>query len=198
MVTTIIFIIIVISVISVNILKRQEDEEYDERMEQEERNSAPDTFGLMFNTLSQLGCQPEAYQDGKLSVKFQGENFYMEFGGAYARVWDPFWAGVKADDPDLPKIREAVNTANFNFGPTVVLTDPDDNGIIGFHSRWDIMLHPSYPENVEYVANVLNSFFVAKERVRSCFQQINGIQQEAQKHHRPVGFVTDDQDNSEE
>lgn len=158
-----------------------------EDMKQEEK---PDTIGLMFNTLNALGCQPTKNDDGTLSVSYQGENFHMEFGGMYARVWDPMWAGVKADDPDMPKIREAVNAANFNFGPTVVLTAPNDDGVIAFHSRQDIMLHPSCPDNVPFVKAVLDSFFDAKEEVRNRYQQINAQQMEAKKNHRPVGFTT--------
>lgn len=155
-----------------------------------EETQKPDTLGLMFKTLSEIGCQPCANDDGTLSVQYQGENFHMEFGGMYARVWDPMWAGVKADDPDMPKIREAVNAANFNFGPTVVLTAPNEEGIIGFHSRRDIMLHPACPDNVSFVKAVLDSFFDAKEQVRNNFQQINAKQMETQKNRRPVGFTT--------
>lgn len=161
-----------------------------EEMKQEQEVVKPDTLALMLNTLNQLGCQPQANEDGTLSVQYQGENFHMEFGGMYARVWDPMWAGIKADDPDMPKIREAVNAANFNFGPTVVLTAPNDEGIIGFHSRRDIMLHPACPDNVPFVKAVLDSFFDAKEEVRNKFQQINAKQMEAQKNRRPVGFTT--------
>lgn len=150
----------------------------------------PDTLGLMFRTLSNLGCQPTKNDDGTISVSYQGENFHMEFGGMYARVWDPMWAGIKADDPDMPKIREAVNAANFGFGPTVVLTAPNDEGIIGFHSRRDIMLHPACPDNELFVKAVLDSFFDAKEQVRNNFQQINAKQMETQKDRRPVGFAT--------
>ena len=161
-----------------------------EEMKQEKEVVKPDTLGLMLNTLNQLGCQPTANEDGTISVQYQGENFHMEFGGMYARVWDPMWAGVKADDPDMPKIREAVNVDNFNFGPTVVLTAPNDEGVIGFHSRRDIMLHPACPDNVPFVKAVLDSFFDAKEQVRNSFQQINAKQMEAQKNRRPVGFTT--------
>lgn len=161
----------------------------------EEQENKPDTLGLMFRTLSNLGCQPTKNEDGTLSVSYQGENFHMEFGGMYARVWDPMWAGVKADDPDMPKIREAVNSANFNFGPTVVLTAPNDEGIIGFHSRRDIMLHPACPDNELFVKAVLESFFDAKEQVRSNFQQINAQQMEARKNRRPVGFTTNTDSN---
>lgn len=161
-----------------------------EEVYQEQNAEKPDTLGLMFDILNQLGCQPHANEDGSLSVQYQGENFHMEFGGMYARVWDPMWAGVKADDPDMPKIREAVNAANFNFGPTVVMTAPNEEGVIGFHSRRDIMLHPACPDNVPFVKAVLDSFFDAKEQVRNSFQQINAKQMEAQKNRRPVGFKT--------
>ena len=161
-----------------------------EQMKQDNDTPKPDTQRLMFNTLSQLGCQPTANDDGTISVQYQGENFHMEFGGMYARVWDPLWAGIKADDPELPKVREAINAANYNFGPTVVLTAPDEEGVIGFHSRRDIMLHPACPDNVPFVKAVLDSFFDAKEQVRSNFQQINAKQMEQQKNRRPVGFTT--------
>lgn len=154
-----------------------------------ETRKEPDTLGLMLMTLSNLGCQPTKNDDGTLSVSYQGENFHMEFGGMYARVWDPMWAGVKADDPDLPKIREAVNAANFSFGPTVVLTAPNEEGVIGFHSRRDIMLHPACPDNEPFVKAVLDSFFDTKEQVRSSFQQINSQQQQEKKPRRPVGFT---------
>lgn len=166
----------------------------DEEMKQEQEVVKPDTLGLMFKTLSNLGCQPTANEDGTISVQYQGENFHIEFGGMYARVWDPMWAGVKSDDPDMPKIREAVNAANFNFGPTVVLTAPNDEGVIGFHSRRDIMLHPACPDNVPFVKAVLDSFFDAKEQVRNSFQQINAKQMEVQKNRRPVGFTTTNQE----
>lgn len=169
--------------------QQMREESMKEERYKEDRKE-PDTLGLMFSTLNQLGCQPTANDDGTLSVQYQGENFHMEFGGMYARVWDPMWAGVKEDDPDMPKIREAVNAANFNFGPTVVLTVPNDEGVIGFHSHRDIMLHPACPDNVPFVKAVLDSFFDAKEQVRNSFQQINAKQMEAQKNRRPVGFTT--------
>lgn len=177
---------------SANDSDEQTQQDTIDSMKQEQNQ--PDTLGLMFRTLSNLGCQPTKNEDGTLSVSYQGENFHMEFGGMYARVWDPMWAGVKADDPDMPKIREAVNAANFNFGPTVVLTAPNDEGVIGFHSRRDIMLHPACPDNVPFVKAVLDSFFDAKEQVRNSFQQINAKQMESQKNRRPVGFTINNQE----
>ncbi|MBD5379312.1 MAG: hypothetical protein HDR74_05375 [Bacteroides sp.] len=132
----------------------------------------PDTLGLMFNSLQQFGCQPTVKSKGSLSVQYQGVNFQIDFIGMYARVWELMWASIKADDPDLPKIREAVNTANFNSLPTVVITTPDEDGYIGLHSRCYLMLHPANPDNAHYVEGVLLTFFSVKEEVRENFQQI--------------------------
>lgn len=149
-----------------------------------------DTRGLMISTLSSIGCQPTANDDGSVSVQYQGENFHMEFGGIYARVWDPMWASVRMDDPNLPKIREAMNATNFNFGPTVVMTRPDDNGVIRLHSRRDIMLHPACPNNDHFVKAVLDSFFSTKDQLRNLYQQLNATQQTTvQSPRRPVGFT---------
>ena len=77
-----------------------------------------------------------------------------------------------------------------NFGPTVVMSALEDDDIIGLHSHRDIMLHPACPDNEPFVKAVLDSFFNAKEQVRSNFQQINAKQMETQKNRRPVGFTT--------
>lgn len=146
---------------------------------------------IAISCLTELGCQPEVYKDGSVGVSYQGENFHLEFGGRYVRIWDPMWAGIKGADPDMPKIKEAVNATNFNFGPTVVMTAPDEDGDIGLHSRRDIMLHPACPDNVIFLKAVLDSFFDTKEHVRRHYQQINSQQQQEKKPRRPVGFTTD-------
>lgn len=198
MLVSIIGTIIVAGIVIQHFLRLKEQKE--ERIEEEKRlkNENPDTLGLMFTTLSNIGCQPTKNDDGSLSVQYQGENFHMEFAGRYARVWDPMWAGVKADDPDLPKIREAVNSANFSFGPTVVLTAPDRDGVIGIHSRRDIMLHPACPENELFVRAVLDSFFNAKESVHTNFQKLCNCQTNTQTKRRPVGFTADMSNNQTE
>ena len=178
------------TIISMHESAHESAEQAYQHMENQKEQNQPDTLDLMFKTLNNLGCQPTKNDDGTLTVSYQGENFHMEFGGMYARVWDTMCAGIKADDPDMPKIREAVNATNFNFGPTVVLTAPDDEGVVGFHSRRDIMLHPACPDNEPFVKAVLDSFFDAKEQVRSNFQQINAEQMEMKKKRRPIGFAT--------
>ena len=153
-------------------------------------NPKHNTQQLMVSTLTQIGCQPTVNEDDTVAVTYQGEHFHIDFGGLYAQIWDLGWAGVSVNDPELPKIREAVNHTNFDFGPTVVMTNPDDKGTMYFHSRLGILLHPDIPEIDNYLRSNLDMFFRAKEAVRQNFQQIIVEQQKAREGRRPVGFTT--------
>lgn len=148
------------------------------------------TQQLMVSTLTQIGCQPTVNEDDTVAVTYQGEHFHIDFGGLYAQIWDLGWAGVSVNDPELPKIREAVNHTNFDFGPTVVMTIPDDKGTVYFHSRLGILLHPGIPDINNYLRSNLDMFFRAKEAVRLNFQQITVEQKKASEKRRPVGFTS--------
>lgn len=153
-------------------------------------NPEHNTQQLMLSTLTQIGCQPTVNEDDTVAVTYQGEHFYIEFGGHYAQIWDLGWARVNENDPELPKIREAVNHTNFSFGPTVVLTNPDDTGTMYFHSRLGIPLYPDIPEIGNFLRSNLDLFFRAKESVRQNFQQIAIEQQKAREDRRPIGFAS--------
>ncbi len=98
-------------------------------------------------------------------LSFYGGNFRLEFHGRYLRIWEPVWAVMKADDPDLQRIQEAVNAVNFQFGPTVIMTKPDKDGIIGFFSRRDLLLLPHAPSNDEILDEAFKSFYLVKKLV---------------------------------
>ena len=147
----------------------------------------PDTTQLIIETLKGIGCQPDIGKDGAISVAYQGENFIMQPNGKYVRIWDPSWSSIRVDDPNLPMLKEAVNEANYSFGPTILLGTPDDE-MVCLHSRLDIILLPELPNIGAYVGAMLDSFFQAKENVRDKFQELNAKQEAAQKKRRPVGF----------
>lgn len=147
------------------------------------------TAEFMHDILVKLGCNPRKNSDGSLFVKYQGETFHIMFDRFYVRVWDPLWAEVRVDDPNLPLIREAVNTTNYSFGPTVVLSDPSDEGVINLHSRRDIMLHPAVPGAESFVSAVLESFFDIKRTMREHCSTLIAEQTGVAKKRRPVGFA---------
>ena len=148
---------------------------------------------VMHSILKEIGCKTKEESDGTLYALYKGETFQMMFRKTYAQIWDPTWSSIEADDPELPKLREAINLANFSSGPTVVMSPPDEKGVINLHSRLDIMLHPACPDNAIFVQAALESFFSIKDRVRNKVQEIDAQQQEAPKKHRPIGFTTESQ-----
>lgn len=152
------------------------------------------TFLLMYEALCNLGCQPIVNADNTISVSCQGENFMMEFYGMYVRIWDLPWSQLKANNPALPDLMEAVNAANFNFGPTIVMTKPDDEGTICILSRRDIMLHPACPENTLYIQAVLDSFFSAKEEFFKEFHNAIYGKTGQQEARNPFGFAPAEED----
>lgn len=153
-------------------------------------DSRPDTAANMLRALRGIGCQPvpEEDEEDAMNVQYQGEKFYIECGGPYARIWDPAWAQIKTDDPEYPIVREAINATNFSFGPTVVMTRPNDEGIVTIHSRRDIMLHPALPEHEQYVKAVLDSFFEIKGVLRQRLQDLRTSQTNATIPANPGGF----------
>ena len=159
-----------------------------------------DTPHLMHNVLTNIGCQPQFNDDSTLSVKYQGDNFLIEFCGKYARIWDTWWASSNINDPEFPMLKEAVNKANLGFGPTVLWGASNEEGLIGLHSRCDIMLHPLCNGNESYVEEMLGSFFNTREQVRNEFFQLKGKNPErGTKKRRPIGFnVCEGQEKKDE
>lgn len=149
-----------------------------------------DTLNLMKNILTDLGCQPKKENEKELQVSYQGENFIINIGGPYAQIWDPGWASINVNDPNFEKMKTAANISNFDFGPSIVWTSPNEEGFVTLHSKKDIIVCPQIPDTISYVRSVLDSFFEKKERMRGQFHSLINQPQQSPKQHRPVGFAT--------
>ena len=147
-----------------------------------------DTLNLMESILTAIGCQPKRENEKELQVAYQGENFIINIGGPYAQIWDPAWAQISVNDPNFEKMMTAANISNFDFGPSIVWTTPNEDGVVTIHSKRDILLCPQLEDNTSYVRSVFDSFFEKKERMRGQFNALINQQQQASKPHRPVGF----------
>lgn len=144
-----------------------ENEEEARKRRLAEKNET--TLSLMMLTLRQIGCQPEI-EDGSdnrvILVKYQGETFRIIINGFFVRVWDPAYISINKLDTNLPLVVDAVNTTNYDFGPTVVLSDPDENGDIFLHSRMDFVMEESLVNKEDYLTAILTSFFDTKKSLR--------------------------------
>ena len=150
-----------------------------------------DTLTLMESILTDLGCQRKKENEKELQVAYQGENFVINIGGPYAQIWEPAWANISIKDPNFENMKTAANISNFDFGPSIVWTSPNEEGMVTLHSKRDILLSPQLKDNRDYVRSVLDSFFEKKERMRGQFHALINQQQQSPKLHRPVGFATD-------
>lgn len=144
-----------------------------------------DIKSLMIDTLRKMGCDPKEIEGGAVAVAYQGENFCMKFGGMFVNIWDLGWCDINVNDLNLPRLRQAINLANFEFGPTIVLADPDENGIMDIHSRYGILFHPSLPNLTEYMAITFNWFFRAKNNLHINYNRLLVEDEKQQTNQNP-------------
>lgn len=142
-------------------------------MEQKQYDANVSTLILTYDILTQLGCKPKVEEDGTISMNYQDQHFIFEFVGLQINILSGAWAITRVDAPELPMIREVINMANWYNGPTVILSQPNEDGIMGLFTRRDIMLHPNCSDNVQYMASVINSFFEAQNHIREAHEKIS-------------------------
>lgn len=173
------------------LLNRDDDSEAEVDETDQQCNEAVqppfDTHGLMIKALSDLGCQPTADKEGVISVAYQGEKFKIICNGVCIRVCHAYWAAVNIYDPDLPKVRQAVNAANVCFGPTITIQFSllDDKGNLYLSSIWDIVLHPALPNIEGYAKTVLDALFELKQHMLSTiWHQAGGLHEKSSPGER--------------
>lgn len=139
--------------------------------------TTPEKENLKFiiDSLTNLGCQPKPSNTNSeffIKFKYQGEDFLITCAGRYVRIWEPFWYIIRADDPCLPKLNEAVNFTNYGFGPTIVMSHYEEGGVITLNSRYDIMLNPTYSDSLQFLTASLEVFSSTKEEFYKKYQQL--------------------------
>lgn len=193
MMESVIFVIILITVIIIAVIRNHKrDEQYSKRQKTGNMSSLPKdaVLKVMQEAFKDMGCQPDINEYNSISVAYQGENFLIESQGYNVRIWNPSWYSINTNSPDLKNIKEAINEANYSFGPTIVLSKPDREGNIFFHSRRDIIVHPSLPEPALYMRSVFETFFIIKDALQEEFSKIDAEQKQHVKDRRPIGFNT--------
>lgn len=110
--------------------------------------------------------------DSGFTINYLDENFVIKFSDRFAYIMDPVWKVINVNDPELPVLKEAVNFTNFSDYPTIVMTKPDENGMIQIHSHCSMMLHPCCPDNLQYFISTMNSFFEGKRELYANMQRL--------------------------
>lgn len=159
--------------------------EKDIRQEREEANRLS-----VLETLREMGCQPESEEDGNVVVSFQGERFLLIFNGAFVRIWDLNWMNTKNTDDDYAMLKDALNYANFSFGPAIVMHAPDVDGNIYISSCFDVVYDPEKNDNKEYLVSILEAFFTIKQILHREYMRLKDNPEDVTLNFNPIGFNT--------
>jgi hypothetical protein len=160
-------------------------------VDDESKDVSVPSIDLVFEDLIKMGCQPKRVEEQSVEASFQGEFFRFIPNKAFVRIWDPAWVYQDLDAPDVPLLKEAVNLANTEFGPTSLYTIDKEAGRIILHSRIDILYIYDIPNRADYLTAVLNSFFNIKDVVKENYQNLKGrkdIKSSGKTH--PIGFAS--------
>ena len=144
----------------------------------------------IFQALKKVNCSPELNENMDISVAYQGENFLLQFNGAFIRIWDLSWLRIKNTDDNFTILKDAANYANFSFGPVIIMHSPDDEGRIVVSSRMDILYVPSENDNEGYITSVLDSFFGIKHSLHRELDRLNSDPSDRTLFDNPIGFDT--------
>lgn len=132
-------------------------------------------------------------QNAEIIGTFHNETivFMAASNSLYVQVWDPNWYKFSVKDAMASVMPEAVNQANMNFGPTIVISDPDNEGFRYLNTTYGMVL----PETD--LSNILNSTLLRmlnmKPELRDCINRANTMIPQTKRS--PIGFRSDSQEN---
>lgn len=149
-----------------------------------------DTRLIVLDALNAIGCNPSTDEDDNVTVSYQGENFVISFGNGFTTIWDPFWSRIKATDPYLCCVREAINKVNFNPMPTVVLSEPDVNGDLWFHSHCTTIVNEGIENPDNFIKYILDRFLDIKFEMRMEYERNLARQQNSFADLKNVNFAS--------
>ena len=102
--------------------------EHLERMTKTELESIS-TQELVISVLKKIGCQPEINNEGHVTFKYQGDDFYIaaEEENRFIMIWNPWWGSINTDNEAFPYLKEIINLVNVNsLVTTVFMVDEDE------------------------------------------------------------------------
>lgn len=121
------------------------------------------TRNLVFSTLDKMRCEHVEEDDIRIGFTYQGENFVIDAvnDSMFINVYDPWWfeLSMNGDIDDFSRMQKAVNLANCEGTNTVIYTYNKAEGLVGVHTKKNILFTKEISELDKYLTGVLESFF---------------------------------------
>ena len=134
--------------------------EHLERMTKTELESIS-TQELVISVLKKIGCQPEINNEGHVTFKYQGDDFYIaaEEENRFIMIWNPWWGSINTDNEAFPYLKEIINLVNVNSLVTTVFMVDEDEKTVGIHSHCHTFFSPNEGELEDHLKMLLDYFF---------------------------------------
>ena len=155
-----------------------------ERIERLTKDELDDisTKELVTTVLKKIGCQPQENEDGNITFKYQGSDFYIaaEEDNRFIMIWNPWWGSISADNEALPYLKEIINIVNINSLVTTMTMVDEDEKVIGIHSRCHTFFSPNEGELEEHLKMLLDFFFDTHDAIKENLTQLGAAAADAE------------------
>lgn len=149
------------------------DQQSEELMEEVERlKEIEKTRNAALKLLTAIECEVEIDENKDLRFQYQCEKFLSACGKQSIQIWDLGWFSLDKNAPELPYVEKAVNRANIEFGPTVLIDYFDESNMAYLHSHHDMVFSEEMNVSAVHTHFILNSFFDKKRMVNSRLNQL--------------------------
>lgn len=141
------------------------------------------TRNLLIKALKGIGCQPEIDNDNSIIFNYQGEVFKINASNNNPIIWiyNFSWTGIGTNDTDADFLKQAVNEANQNSAITNLYTINEEKGFIAAHCQMTTYFAYNIPNYSGYLKSILDSFFMAHQRVMDEFTNLAKIQKQKER-----------------
>lgn len=176
-----------------NMNVRKKRLEHLERMTKNELDEIS-TQDLVVSVLKKIGCQPEINNEGHITFKYQGDDFYIaaEEDNRFIMIWNPWWGSISTDNEALPVLKEIINIVNVNSLVTTVYMVDEDEKTVGLHSHCHTFFSPNEGELEEHLKMLLDYFFDTHNAIKENLNQLGNTavaEEEKKERVKVKGFA---------
>lgn len=167
--------------------------EHLERMTKTELESIS-TQELVISVLKKIGCQPEINNEGHVTFKYQGDDFYIaaEEENRFIMIWNPWWGSINTDNEAFPYLKEIINLVNVNSLVTTVFMVDEDEKTVGIHSHCHTFFSPNEGELEDHLKMLLDYFFDTHNAIKEYMNQLSNTavaEEEKKERVKVKGFA---------
>lgn len=167
--------------------------EHLERMTKNELDNIS-TQDLVISVLKKIGCQPEINEEGHVTFKYQGDDFYIaaEEENRFIMIWNPWWGSISTDNEAFPVLKEIINLVNVNSLVTTVYMVDEDEKTVGLHSRCHTFFSPNEGELEDHLKMLLDYFFDTHNTIKENLNQLGNAavgEEEKKERVKVKGFA---------